>query len=225
MLDLALGIISFALTIMVFSYIFGDNFFFRLAAYLLVGISSGYTVLILITKVILPYLVTPLLYGSTQDRFLAVIPLILSIMLGLMIFPRLTKVGRLPLAIVIAIIAALTVGGVTLGTIIPQMLGAIGLFSPDLLQQNEGQLWLRWVDAAIMLIGVITTLLYFHFSISKKDHKDQKNRSFNTASKIGQVFIGITLGALFAGIYASALIALISRISDIKNIFILLFGL
>lgn len=223
MLDLALGLISFALTIMVFSYILGDNFFFKLSAYLLVGISSGYTALILITKVIIPYLITPLLNGNMQERFLALIPLIFSLLLCLMIFPHLNRAGRLPLAIVISVISALTIVGVTLGTMIPQMFGIVDLFSPELLLEYNSQSWLRWVDAAIMLTGVITTLLYFHFSISKNDYHKGKERSFNTASKIGQVFIGITLGALFAGIFASALIALISRVSDLRDVFNLLF--
>jgi hypothetical protein len=35
---------------------------------------------------------------------------------------------------------------------------------------------------------------------------------FEGLSKIGQIFIGITLGAVFAGVFSSALLALIDRI-------------
>jgi hypothetical protein len=37
-------------------------------------------------------------------------------------------------------------------------------------------------------------------------------------ARIGQVFIGITLGALFAGVYASALTALMERIGFLFNV-------
>ncbi len=225
MLDLAIGIISFALTIMVFSYILGDNFFFKLAVYLLVGVSSGYTTVVLISKVIIPYLIRPVIDGSWQERLLALVPLVLSLLLVAMIIPRLTKAGSIPMAILVGIISALTIGGVTLGTIVPQMLGTINLFSSTTLYQNDGQTWIRWADAVIMLIGVITTLLYFHFGLPKKESKDSEiKRPYENIGKIGQIFIGITLGALFAGIYSTALMALISRISEIRDFISQLFG-
>ena len=59
-LDVIIGLIGFALTLMVFSYLLGDNFFFRAALYLLVGVSSGYIAAVLITKVILPLLIAPI---------------------------------------------------------------------------------------------------------------------------------------------------------------------
>lgn len=225
MLDLAIGIISFALTIMVFSYILGDNFFFRLAVYLLVGISTGYTAVILITKVIVPYLLNPLTSGNWQSRLIALVPVALSALLVGMIFPKLTRAGRVPLAILLGIIAGMTVIGVTIGTIVPQMQGIIEHFSPNHLYQNTEQSWVRWTDAIIMLIGAITSLLYFHFGLPKKLSKNtQLKPAFSSLSKVGQVFIGITLGALFVGIYSTALIALISRISQIRDFFNLLIG-
>jgi hypothetical protein len=41
---------------------------------------------------------------------------------------------------------------------------------------------------------------------------------------IGQIFIGISLGAIFAGVYSSALTALIDRVSSMWNVIHGLFG-
>ena len=73
--DFIIGAISFILTIMVFSYILGDNFFFRLASYLLVGVASGYTADLLIRKVIDPYLITPIIKGGYEQWMLVIFPL------------------------------------------------------------------------------------------------------------------------------------------------------
>jgi hypothetical protein len=36
-MDVVLGVIGIALSVMIFSYLLGDNFFFRVALYVLVG--------------------------------------------------------------------------------------------------------------------------------------------------------------------------------------------
>ena len=52
----------------------------------------------------------------------------------------------------------------------------------------------------------------------------QRPGIFEGISKIGQVFIGITLGAVFAGIFSSALTALIDRILFIGQFIAQLIG-
>ena len=95
-LDVIIGLIGFALTLMVFSYLLGDNFFFRAALYLLVGVSSGYIAAVLITKVILPLLIAPIQANNGQFSLLMVIPLLLCLLLVLMLFPRTVSAGKLP---------------------------------------------------------------------------------------------------------------------------------
>lgn len=220
MVDLIIGIISFALTVMVFSYIIGDNFFFRLAIYLLVGVSAGYVAALLLTSVIIPKLIQPLLNGAMEVRFLALIPLVLSAMLLAMLIPRFVHIGSVPLAYLVGVVAALTIGGVTMGTIIPQMVATMNRFNPAALLDGEGQTWLKIVDAVLVLIGTITSLLYFYFGAHKKPKgENKKPQLIEGLGKIGQVFIGITLGALFAGIYSAALMALVSRVAEIWAFF------
>jgi len=218
--DLIIGVISFVLTVMVFSYLFGDNFLFRLAMYLLIGITAGYTASLLIMKVLIPFLVTPLIEGTLQTRLWTLIPLILGFILLMTIFPRMSSMGRVPLAFLVGLAAALTIVGVTLGTIIPQVLSTINKFSPVLLYQSADPPWIKIIDAIVMAVGAISALATFYFGRSKKDA--QKNKQpvlIEGLGKLGQVFIGITLGALFAGVYSAALLALISRVSEIGSFF------
>jgi hypothetical protein len=67
-----------------------------------------------------------------------------------------------------------------------------------------------------MLIGVVGTLSYFHFGYWRRGEPGSggtaQPRYFKALSNIGQVFIGIALGAVFAGIFSAALVAMIDRL-------------
>ena len=54
------GVIGFLLTVMVLSYLVKDSLFFRLAAYLLIGLTAGYLVVLLVNRVLLPHLIWPM---------------------------------------------------------------------------------------------------------------------------------------------------------------------
>ena len=223
--DFIIGAISFILTIMVFSYILGDNFFFRLASYLLVGVASGYTAALLIRKLIEPYLITPIIQGGYEQWLLVIFPLLMCLLLIAMFFPRFSRLGSLPLAFLAGIVAALTIVGVSFGTLVPQLGTLVESFNPDGLIVGANPNYLKIADAVIMLIGVVTSLFYFHFGLSrKKTNPEMRPKLIEAMAKIGPVFIGITLGALFAGVYSAALLALISRITMSRDFIMMLFG-
>ena len=52
-------IIAFALTLMVFSYIFGDNGLFRLATHIFIGVAAGYAAVVVIYNIIIPVILNP----------------------------------------------------------------------------------------------------------------------------------------------------------------------
>ena len=223
--ELIVGIISFILTVIVFSYLLGDNFLFRFAMYLLVGITAGYTAALLITNVFIPYLFIPLVEGSLQTRLLTLIPLALCILLILAIFTKTKRLASMPMAFIVGIAAALTIGGVSLGTIIPQVSSTIEGFTPTLLYQGDRSPWVKIMEAVIIALGVVSSLCYFYWGRSKKSpSKDKRPALIEGFGKLGQIFIGITLGALFAGVYSAGLIALISRVSTIGAFFSKLIG-
>jgi hypothetical protein len=71
-----------------------------------------------------------------------------------------------------------------------------------------------------MLVGTVFTLGYFHFSAGRAaDGSLRRNRVFELVAWVGRIFIAITLGVLFAGVYMSALTAMIERLGFVINFF------
>ena len=208
-------IIGIALTVMVFSYILGDRLFFGIATHLLIGVSAGFLALVVIQKIILPYLIMPLTYETGTDFFLALVPLALSILLVLMLFRRGTHAGSIPLAFLGGALAALAIIGVTRGTLAPQILSTVGRFAPEQLMHETEPQWSAILEALTILLGVIAVLFVFHHQGQSKAGDVVKPVFLEGIGSIGQIFIGITFGALFVGLFSSALIALISSLSEI----------
>ena len=68
-----------------------------------------------------------------------------------------------------------------------------------------------------MLVGSICTLAYFQFGARvKNDQPPSRPAIVESMSKIGEVFLAITLGALFAGVFASAVTALVERLDSLR---------
>jgi len=208
-------IIGVALTVMVFSYILGDRLFFGIATHILIGVSAGFLALVVIQKIILPYLVKPLANVTDPGLLLALVPLALSILLVLMLFRRGTQAGAIPLAFLGGVLAALAIIGVTRGTLAPQILSMIGRFEPGKLMHEAQPQWSAIVEALMILLGVISVLFAFHHRGQAKAGEVVRPIFLQGIGSIGQIFIGITFGALFVGLFSTALIALISSLSDI----------
>lgn len=209
-------VVGFLLTVMILSYLIGDNFFFRLAAYLFVGLTAGYLAVILVNQILWPHLVQPLVTGAWPDRLWLAVPLILVLLLLLGQIPKLSGLARVPLAFLAGLTAAITIGGAVFGTLIPQAQAVIAAFDPADWYAVPEQTWLRVLDAGVMLLGAVGVLSYFHFGQKLKSHPpsddDKRPALLEGLSKVGQVFLGITLGAVFAGVFSTALLALIDRL-------------
>jgi hypothetical protein len=78
------------------------------------------------------------------------------------------------------------------------------------------------LDALLIIVATLTTLLYFHFGIRRKSFEDEEPQRpiwLATIGKVGEFFIAITFGALFSGVYLAAIVALIERAAYIWNLF------
>jgi hypothetical protein len=218
-IDLSTGILSLLFTVMVLSYIIGDNVAFRLAIHVFIGISTGYVAVLVWRQVIVDKMIMPLFSGSLLDRALVVIPLILGLFLLTKLSPSLEWMGRWVVAFMVGIGAAAAVAGAVLGTLTPQVLNTINLFS---VQNAANPLYLG--AGIIILIGTVCTLAYFQFTVlGKNATSGRRGLVMRGIAFVGQVFIVITLGALFAGAYSAALTAFIDRIHSIIQFFDRLF--
>lgn len=211
------SVIGFLLTVMVLSYLIRDSLFFRLAAYLLIGLTAGYLVVLLVNRVLLPQLIWPMGEASWSQRLWLLIPVILALLLLVGQVPRLALLSRIPLAYLAGLTAAIAIGGAVFGTLVPQGQAVLDAFDPYRIYADLQLVWVRILDAGVMLLGVVGTLSYFHFGrpLKRENRKagEQRPRVLQVLSKIGEVFLGITLGTVFAGVFSTALLALIDRIA------------
>lgn len=217
-LDLITGILSFLFTLLVFSYLIGDNPLFRIAVYIFVGVSSGYIAAVAWWQVIWPRLVYPLVFGSMLEKGLMLVPLLGAVLIFMKISPRLAGMSRIAMAFMVGVGAAVTIAGAVSGTLIPQALGTINAFDLTLASSRNVNLIETLFNGAFVLAGTIFTLTYFHFGARPKaDGSMHRMGLIELSAWVGRIFIGITLGAVFAGVYAAALTAFIERIVSLIN--------
>jgi hypothetical protein len=97
------------LTFCILSYLYKDNPFYKFAEHLFVGVSIGYIVCKQYYDVIRPNLLDHF-KGDSWGELLYVIPIVLVLMLFIKaVSPRLTWVGRYPLAFVVALYAGIQI--------------------------------------------------------------------------------------------------------------------
>jgi hypothetical protein len=222
--DLIWTVVGFLLTLMTLSYIFGDNALFRLAAYLFVGVSAAYVALTLVVQVLSPKMFEPLIFGSLEQKVVAVVPLILGLLIIMKLSPRLARLGNFSMAYLVGVSAAVMVGGVVLGSLIPQVTATANSFDLVAAKANGINPFFQLVDGLYIGAGTIATLMFFYFGAKTLPNTPpERSRLITVLAQIGQVFIGITLGALFAGVYSAALAALIERLSSFWNALLIFF--
>jgi hypothetical protein len=224
-IDFLLQLGGLFLTISILLYlIFGDNALFRLVTYTFIGVAAGYVAVVVIFQVLLPRLSSLLFSGQSVLIVTGLIQIFLGILLFFQLWKRTTFLSTIPMAILVGVGAAVAIGGAVFGTLFGQIAGTARLF--DMNANADPFLGLLW--GIIVLIGTISTLAYFQFSVRSKVAEPQEGAarrgiSLELLAVIGQVFIGITLGAMFAGVYTAAVTALIERVGFIFTVVVSFF--
>lgn len=209
-LDLIAGWVSLVLTLFIFSYLLGDNILYRIAIHVLVGVAAGYAVVVATESVIIPWLNETLgealdvfiLDGDAQDRsnltltwlgILGIMPFLLGALMLLKYSPQYARVGNLGMAYIIGVGTAVAIVGAVAGTVVPLAREAGEAIDDSLL------------NGLIIIIGAITTLIYFQYYAVERGGDIVRPRVFRAASAVGRVFITLTLGALYAGAILTSL--------------------
>lgn len=222
--DLISGVLSFFFTILILSYLIGDNPLFRIAVYIFVGVASGYVAVVIWWQVVVPRLLAPsveaVLTGSLVDKFIMLVPLLGSAFILMKISPRLAGIARIVMAFLVGTGAAVIIAGALIGTLVPQVEATINFFDRGAAAARNINFLEVAGNGIIILAGTVTSLIYFHFGARPKaDGSMHRSGLIEILAWVGRIFIGITLGAVFAGVYAAALTALIERISSLVNFF------
>lgn len=205
------SITAFILTAgVIIGYLLGEKSpLFKVISYLFIGIAAGYAAVVVIFQVIYPRLLVPFLYPSLGfSRTMAMVPLALGLLLLFKAIPRLSKIGNLATGVIVGAAAGVIIGGAVLGTLFSQARAAVNLFDPELGVQTG-----RLVDAIFMLIGTITTLMYFQFGgVRRTGRPVERPKATRFFVGVGKFFIAVTLGALFAGVISASMAVLAERL-------------
>ena len=213
MADLIGAGVAFVLTLLILSYIIGDNPLFRVALHLFVGVASGLAVVIAFYNILWPQLIQPLIFGSELERFILLIPLVLSGLLLTKISPRIGGWGRLAVAFLVGVGAATAIGGATIGTLFPQSLASINLFGVTTIGGSGADILIQLAEGGLIVLGSVATLAYFQFGVRKSgEQPGQRSAALEVTAWIGQAFVALALGTLFAGVYLATLSALVERL-------------
>ncbi len=194
-------IIAAAFTVVVLLYVFGDNAFFRLTIHIFIGVAAGYVGAVAIRNVLIPQL-------RSLEFIQMIIPLLLIAMLLLKLSPSTAILGNPASAFLVGVGAAMAIGGAIQGTLLPQINAASNYFNSGIIQ------------GILILLGSTTTLISFHFKVESADNQSiNSNTLLNWIASVGKVFIAITFGVIFAGVYSAAMAALVERFVFLSDLF------
>lgn len=208
LIGLAVGTL---ITLMIGSYLLGDNLVYRWGLAILVGLGAGYALGVTLL------FVAPLIGQAIQStnpvlRLFYAIPLLLGVLLLLKGFStRLAPLGNITMGFLLGVGAAVAVSGALVGTLIPQMYQtgvALKSTRPS-----------SWVEGGIILVGTITSLLVFS-SWAPQRADGHPPRWLTWVQRLGRGFIVITLAVAFAGAITSALTLLVERLWDVLTLVI-----
>ena len=211
--------IAALLTVMVFSYILGDNVLFKLATHIFVGVAIGYALIVIWRQVFIPAF-------STNDIGQVLVIIVLCIFLFLKSRPqqnRLTStLGSIGLAFVLGVGVALAIGGGLLGTLLPQAGSMLNIsLNPGDYPDTDTEVGLvLWLNSIIILLGTLGTLFYFTFTVRPGGLlggiQEGVVRFF---AGMGRLMIIFTMGVLFANTVSSRVALLISRLQFLAGLF------
>lgn len=210
------------MTVLIFSALFGDNSLARTGQHLLVGASLGYAGVLAVQHVLRPQLITPLLADPTGDprRWIVVGLGIVLIVAGLDRTARqgsgtpppswrrgLQGIGRIPVAILLAVGLGAGLAGAFQGTLLPQFLRSARVaFAPT---ANPLDLL-----TGVLFLLITTGALIHLYGDAERTLAEQPvlvRRLIRVWLWIGRRGLWLATGLIFARLMASRLSLLIAR--------------
>ena len=223
--------IAALLTLGIFSFLVRDNPFYKVVESILIGVSAAYWMLVAFWSTLVPDLfakLAPDLVRATmlpglapsehpgKDFLLALIPLALGIMLLWRLAPRGAWIAVWPLAVVIGTCAGMRLTASIEADFMAQIAATMKPLVAYTSSSAEGAAVGSTFDlggtlAGILgVVGVITVLVYFFFSL---EHKGVVGKT----ARVGVWFLMITFGAAFGFTVMGRITLLVGRFDFLFN--------
>ena len=194
-------IVGAVFTLLILSYLIGDNFLYRFATHILVGAGAGYIFAVVVVDVWRPYLIVPFISTVQTQQvhpglLVAVVGFFLGFLLLFKLRPRWAFVGNVSIGYLIGVGAAVALGGALFGTLAPQI---------EATAKASVTSGIDSVLTVIILVGTLFTLASFGF------YRSARGGILSGINAIGRFFLAIALGATFALVYVASVSLLIER--------------
>ena len=191
------------LTLSIFSYLYGDNPFYKAAEHIFVGVSAGYIFTITFWDTIWPNLFGRLIPDYVKAGFEFDITYVFPLILGIFMLFRLSKkydwLSRISIAYIVGMMAGLKFYVFLNSNLLTQIKSST---------INLSGTYYSIINEIIILIGVICGLVYFFFS---KEHTGIVGK----VSRIGVYFLMIKFGASFGFAVMGRISLLIGRFEEL----------
>ncbi|MGE3314659.1 MAG: hypothetical protein AB7O26_06035 [Planctomycetaceae bacterium] len=199
-------------TLCIFSFLYGDNVFYKLAESVMIGVTAAYAVVVgfwtMIVDNLLANLVPDLMRSTIlpalpKDKvfdWIYLIPLALSIMMLMRLSPRGGWISRWPVAFFIGATAGFKLVGYFHSDFVEQIQSTI---LPLVVVVDKSVDIGQSIKNVLIFVGVLSCLVYFFFSF---EHKGAVGR----VARLGIWFLMITFGASF-GYTVMGRIALLAK--------------
>lgn len=182
-------------TLALFSFLYKDNPFYKLAENIFAGLTAGYQVGLIWDTIIMQKLWDPL---TQNGEWITVIPGVLGFLMFSRFFPKISWLSRVPLAVVFGVTSGVFLTTQLHGLVLPQMQSTmLALWS------NQG--FVASLLAVVIIVGVLSTLIYFYFS-------HEHTGALGVTAKVGIWFIMVSFGAHFGYTVMGRVSLLIGRV-------------
>lgn len=195
--------IAAILTLAIFSILFKENPFYRVAEHLFLGLSVGYSLTFIWHNALWQIAFKPLFVGG---EVILIIPILLGLLYFARLIPKISWMVRIPIAIALGWGSGMAIPRMFQASIFKQMEAGVQQIMPQMFKGDNlfalsGGFW-----GILILIGTLATLVYFFFS------RKEKSVLSTVVSPVGIFFIMLGFGATFGLTVMSRISLLIGRL-------------
>jgi hypothetical protein len=212
-------------TLSIFSFLYRDNPFYRVAEAVVVGVSAGYWMVVGFWDVIIPNLLGKLMPEFVKANFLPglnatgvewayLVPLVFGIMLVWRLMPKGGWISLWPLAFIVGTTAGLRMVGYIEGDFLSQVSSSVipvinPIEAPGGGTDVMATIWAS-LKNVLLLAGILACLTYFFFSV---EHKGGVGK----IARVGIWYLMITFGAAFGFTVMGRIALLAARLEFLFN--------